>query len=233
MLDAVAARVPTGSIIDVGAGTGVLVAEARARGFRVTAAEPEGSMRRILRERFPELRVDADALPALGYADESFDIVTAGFVVNHVPSPRTAVRELLRVVRTNGVVGATIWPAGASPLRPVWERMARAVDAPLGVALPAEDDFPRTPEGLAALFAEAGARAIGVETPSWIWRVAPASLWEVVEGGIASIGTIYRRADHEGRRRMRAAFDDAAAALTGASGLLELPHTAILAVAHR
>jgi len=233
LIDAVAASVPTGSLLDIGSGTGVLVTEARARGFRVTAAEPEASMRRVLNERFPDLCVDADALPRLRYPDGTFDAVTTGFVLNHVPSPRAAVRELLRVTRLGGVVGATIWPTGASPLRPVWEHMAAVVEAPLGAPLPAEADFPRTADGLATVFADAGAAEVVTSLPSWVWHVAPARLWEAVEGGIASIGSVYRGADDEQRRRMRAAFDAATAELTSASGVLELPHTAVLAVARR
>ena len=47
----------------------------------------------------------------LPFADGTFHAVTANFVVNHVPDPRGAVRDLARVLRPGGRVAMTIWPA--------------------------------------------------------------------------------------------------------------------------
>lgn len=232
-MDAVAARMPSGDLLDVGAGTGVLIAEALARGYTVSAAEPEASMREVLTREFPGIDLRADALPDLDVGVAAFDIVTAGFVINHVRQPRAAVRELLRVTRAGGVVAATVWPQGASPLSPLWMAMAGAVDEPLGVALAPADDFPRTPEGLAAILGDAGARDVVATTTSWTWTVPPERLWVAVEGGIASIGNLYRRMDSPARHRMREAFDETVATMVSASGQLVLPHTAILAVGQR
>ncbi len=232
-LDAVAARLPSGRLLDVGAGSGVLVDEALTRGYTVTASEPEASLRDVLVRCFPRVRVHAAGLPDLCFDDGSFDVVTAGFVLNHVRQPRAAARELLRVTRTGGVVAATIWPQGASPLRPLWEAMAAAAGEPLGVALAPAEEFPRTPEGLRSLLADAGAREVVTTTPAWTWTVTPERLWVAVAGGIASIGNLYRRMEPHARVRMRQAFDETAAAMASASEELVLPHTAILAVGRR
>lgn len=234
LLDAVGERVAGGVLLDVGAGSGVLTDAARARGYDVAAAEPEASMRAVLRTAHPDLEVAAAGLPHLAYNDGSFDIVAANFVVNHVADPRESVRELARVTRAGGVVAVTIWPAGASPLRPVWEAMADAAGAPpLVNALPPERDFPRTEEGLATLLTAASLTDVRTVRPAWIWEVAPGVLWRAVEGGIAKIGNLYRRVDPAARERMRAAFDRETGARALASGLLALPHDAILAVGTR
>lgn len=232
-LDAVAARMPSGRLLDVGAGSGVLVGEALTRGYTVSASEPEASLRAVLARTFPEVTVDASGLPDLDVDDGSFDIVTAGFVLNHVRQPRAAAREMLRVTRSGGVVAATIWPAGASPLRPLWHAMATAVEEPLAVALSPTDDFPRTPDGVASLLADAGAREVAATMSAWTWTVTPERLWVAVEGGIASIGNLYRRVGPSARARMRQSFDETAASMVSASAELVLPHTAIVAVGRR
>lgn len=234
LLDAVGARVAGGAFLDVGAGSGVLTDAARARGYDVRATEPEASMRAVLRAAHPDLEVAAAAVPHLPYDDGSFDVVAANFVVNHVADPRASVRELARVTRAGGVVAVTIWPTGASPLRPVWEAMAGAAGAPpLANALPPEHDFPRTEEGLAALLAAASLTDVQTTRPAWMWEVAPGVLWHAVEGGIATIGNIYRRVDPAAQERMRAAFERETGARVEASGLLALPHDAILAIGTR
>jgi len=236
VMDEIGVHVAAGTLLDVGAGSGALTAEAIARGFEVSAAEPEPSMRTVLRAAFPSIEVSAGALPSLGFADASFDVVTANFVLNHVESPRAAARELFRVTRPGGVVAATIWPQGASPLRPVWEAMATTVGEPLGTALPPVEDFPRSAEGLVSLFTDAGARDVATTTPAWTWQVSSGSLWTAVEGGIASIGNLYRRVGPSAKQRIRASFDDHMAALAGASTgdeTIDLPHRAILAVGRR
>lgn len=130
-------------------------------------------------------------------------------------------------------MAATIWPAGASPLRPLWEAMSDAAGAPPATPLPPELDFERSTTGLGGLLHGAGLRDVQTSTPSWIWEVSPQSLWRAVEGGIAAIGAVYRRAPADVRVRMREVFDRETAARASASGVLILPHEAILAVGTR
>lgn len=235
LLDALAARVPRGRFLDVGAGSGVIAAAAQARGFDVSAAEPEASMRAVLRDTHPRLDVLEAGLPDLPIADEAYDAVSANFVLNHVADPRASAAELARVTRPGGAVAATIWPAGASPLRPIWEAMSAVT--PGGSppnALPPERDFSRTPAGLATLFEGAGLRDVSAHAVEWTWSVAPTLLWRALEGGIATIGNLYRRSDVATRARMREVYDSESARRADAvSGLLVLPHTALLATGTR
>lgn len=234
VLDAVAARVPRGDLLDVGAGSGALLAAAELRGYVLHAAEPEPTLIAVLRDVHPHVAVAPAALPHLPYPDGAFDAVTATFVLNHVHDPRASARELARVSRAGGAVAATIWPAEASPLRPLWEAMSRVAGTMSPPhSLPPGRDFPRTPEGLARLLTDAGVRDVDTSEPAWTWEISPDALWSGVEGGIATIGNLYRRVDPPTRRRMREVYERESAALVGTSDVLRLPHTAVLAVGTR
>jgi ubiquinone/menaquinone biosynthesis C-methylase UbiE len=45
----------------------------------------------------------------LPFADDAFDAVVSGLVLNFVPEPAQAVAEMTRVVRPDGVVAAYVW----------------------------------------------------------------------------------------------------------------------------
>ncbi len=93
-------RIPaTGDLLDVGAGTGALWEEPY--GGRLTFADASPAMCALLRERAPAVRADAMALP---FRDTSFDTVVACHMLYHVADPRTALRELHRVLRNGGTV---------------------------------------------------------------------------------------------------------------------------------
>lgn len=192
------------SLLDVGSGDGTLVAAWSDAGWAVTACEPEETMRSVSRRRLPPVAPVAAALPDLPFADRSFDVAVANFVLNHVASPRAAAAELGRVSRA--CVVATIWTHS-----PSWfwaEIVARAGVSPHeGAGLPAAQDFERTTEGLASMLAEAGLHGIRTEEIAWIWSARPNALWRSVEGAVAGAGALYAALDADDRARFRDAFD--------------------------
>lgn len=126
LLDAVgleAARAPS-RIVDVGCGTGALAVAAAARwpeaeieatdissgmlavaSRTIAAAGPAGG--RVHLSRAP-----ADRLP---FADGSFDLALAAFVLQLVPSRPRALREMRRVLRPGGRLAYVGWLAGGGP----------------------------------------------------------------------------------------------------------------------
>jgi demethylmenaquinone methyltransferase/2-methoxy-6-polyprenyl-1,4-benzoquinol methylase len=99
---------PTGALLDVGAGTGEIALEAkRSRpGLNVTALDLTSGMMKVGRtkEYGDSIRwVQGDAL-RLPFPDESFDVVTSGYLVRNVPDVAGAFREQLRVVKKGGRV---------------------------------------------------------------------------------------------------------------------------------
>lgn len=121
--------------LDVGCGTGSWALELASRGAQVAGVDASAAMVAVARAkaaatpdaaaRSVEFRVArAEALP---FASGVFDLVTALFVLEFVPQPEAAVREMARVLRPGGwaVVGAlNRWSPWA------WWRRARAWFAP-------------------------------------------------------------------------------------------------------
>ncbi|MBS2938325.1 class I SAM-dependent methyltransferase [Nocardioides sp. J2M5] len=99
---------PGTRLLDVGCGTGALVAEARRRGHDAVAVEADPEMAALAQGRLGD-DVAVAALPDLPHAGAGFDAVTANFVLNHVDDPRASARELVRVAAPGGRVRATIW----------------------------------------------------------------------------------------------------------------------------
>lgn len=222
-----ALREPHGqTLLDVGSGDGTLAAAWSDAGWKATACEPEETMRTASRRLHPRIETVEGRLPDLPFADGSFDVVVANFVLNHVASPRASAAELRRVSR--GAVVATIWT-----LSPSWlwaEITARAGVAPfMGSRLPDDEDFERTADGFAGALREAGLEHLEVTEIAWTWDAAPESLWRSVEGGVAGAGALYARLDPQERLRFRAAFE-VVVEERSTGGAVPLEHRAALAV---
>jgi ubiquinone/menaquinone biosynthesis C-methylase UbiE len=112
-IDEVLSELAGERLLDVGCGTGDLLAEAIERGWAAEGVDPDPDMVAMSEAVAPGC-VRQAALPELPYDDGTFDAVTANFVVNHVPDPRAAMRELARVIAPRGRLAVTIWPAGGA-----------------------------------------------------------------------------------------------------------------------
>jgi len=108
---------------------------------------------------------------ALAVADDGFDAVVSGLVLNFVAEPAKMVAEMVRVGRPGSAIALYVWDYGAGMelLRSFWDA-AKALD-PAAAALDEAVRFPGcAPAPLEALFATAGlvgvaTRAIDVHTP--------------------------------------------------------------------
>ncbi|MGC5167175.1 class I SAM-dependent methyltransferase [Luteimicrobium sp. DT211] len=222
-------------VLDVGTGTGTVALLARGRGADALACDADPGMVATAvgtagRDGAPLTGVVA-ALPALPFADGSFDAVTAGFVLNHVGRPRAAAAELARVALPGRRVAVTIWaspPAAGQTL--VGRALAAAgIERPTTFpSLDGADDFPRTADGLAALLRDAGLVDVVVEERRWVHRVDADTWWAGPASGVATVGKVLTGAPSEARAAARAHFDRLADELRGDDGLLALPHVALL-----
>ena len=104
------------------------------------------------RARF--VAADARALP---FADARFDVVVSGLVLNFVPDPARAVREMSRVARAGGRVAAYVWDyAGRMELiRRFWDAAAALDPAAAQLAEGLRFELCQ-PEPLTRLFETAG-----------------------------------------------------------------------------
>lgn len=221
----IAGRGHGGTLLDVGAGDGTLAAAWTDDGWRVTAAEPDPSMREAARARHPELRLVDVGLPCLTFDDRGFDVVTANFVLNHVADPRAAAAELRRVARE--LVIATTWSASPTAL---WADVIAYAGLPpaSGTRLPADKDFERSADGLARMLTDAGWLP-EVSELNWTWRAEPDALWRSVDGGVAGAGAYYATLAAADRARFRAAFEELVHARSE-GGRMPMTQTAAIAV---
>lgn len=99
-------------ILDVGTGTALIPLELCGRDvpIRVTAVDLAAHMLQLgqrnvirsgLQSRIKLEQVDAKRLP---YRDSSFDWVISNSIVHHIPEPLDALREMVRVLKPNGLL---------------------------------------------------------------------------------------------------------------------------------
>ncbi|NEC20936.1 methyltransferase domain-containing protein [Streptomyces parvus] len=219
-------------VLDVGCGTGTVSAAAVARGASVYAADADPGMVATTRRAVPGVTPHIARLPELPYADDTFDAAVGNFVLNHVGRPLAALAELRRITRPGGRVAVTIWRSPGAPGQTLIGRAAQSAGLTRPTWLPAlapQDDFPRTPEGLAALLDTAGLLGAECSEVAWEHRCDPDTWWAGAERGIGAIGQVLNSGGAEGMVAARRAYDDLSAEFLTEGGLLALPHVALLA----
>ncbi|MGW1292764.1 class I SAM-dependent methyltransferase [Streptomyces sp. NPDC002533] len=231
LLDAAEAG-PGTRVLDVGCGSGTVSAAAVARGASVYAADADPGMAAATRRAVPAATAHIARLPELPYVNDTFDAVVGNFVLNHVGRPLAALAELRRITRPGGRVAVTIWRSPGAPGQTLIGRAAQAAGLTRPAWLPAlapEDDFPRTPEGLAALLEAAGLLGAECFEVTWEHRCDPDTWWAGAERGIGAIGQVLNSGGAEGMAAARRAYDGLSAEFLTRDGLLVLPHVALLA----
>jgi demethylmenaquinone methyltransferase/2-methoxy-6-polyprenyl-1,4-benzoquinol methylase len=92
------------TILDLAAGTGSSSVVFAKEGVKVIASDFSEGMLAVGRKRHPELEfvyADATKLP---FKDATFDAVTISFGLRNVNEPKTALKEMLRVLKPGGKV---------------------------------------------------------------------------------------------------------------------------------
>lgn len=223
------ARVPAdGEVLDVGCGTGSLSEALLGRGTASvvgvdpSAAYVEFAVSRLARNGNVSFRVgDAMALP---FPDGRFPAVVSSLMLNHVPDPARALREMRRVAKDGGVVACCVWDysGGMEMLRTFWDA---AVSLDPGAA--AWDEGPRfavcRPEGLAEAYRQAGLARVetaAVEIPMVFAGFD--DYWRPFLGGQGPAGRYAMSLSEGGREALRDLLEsrlrpraDGAIALTG------------------
>ena len=103
-----AAPAPGARLLDVGAGRGAVARAALALGCTVTAVDASaGMVARLAADHRDMLVLQQDA-GSLRFPDGSFDVVTAGFVVQVLDEPEVALAEFHRVLVPGGTVALSL-----------------------------------------------------------------------------------------------------------------------------
>jgi demethylmenaquinone methyltransferase/2-methoxy-6-polyprenyl-1,4-benzoquinol methylase len=116
-----------GHVLDVATGTGLVAAELRRRGFRVTGVDQSPEMLASARRRFGDaielVEASAESLP---FGDASVDHLTVTYLLRYVADPGATLGELARVVRPDGVIASLEFGVPGGVARPAWELYVRA-----------------------------------------------------------------------------------------------------------
>ncbi len=126
-----------GRILEVGVGTGLSL-DQYARRNRIVGIDISEPMLDKARERVKRLRLgNVEAISVmdaenLTFADASFDVVVAQYVVTAVPHPEKALDEFLRVVRPGGEIIITTRLGAEKGVRGTVEKWLMPVTSRLG-----------------------------------------------------------------------------------------------------
>jgi SAM-dependent methyltransferase len=102
LLDLIGEQVPSGRLLDVGCGPGLLLDEAARRGYEVMGVELSRDAARHARE---ELGLDVRELALEDFEDAAgFDVVVLADVIEHVEDPVAAIARCATLLRPGGVL---------------------------------------------------------------------------------------------------------------------------------
>jgi phosphatidylethanolamine/phosphatidyl-N-methylethanolamine N-methyltransferase len=119
---------PNDRILEVGVGTGINIS-LYPRNCHITGIDLSGSMlekarERVARQGLRNVRLLEMDAASLTFADDSFDIVYAPYLVSVVPDPVQVVREMRRVCRPGGKIIVLNHFRSANP---ILSRLERAI----------------------------------------------------------------------------------------------------------
>jgi SAM-dependent methyltransferase len=144
--------------LDVGCGTGILiqtildtVSPRAVLGIDSSEGYIEFARKHVQDQRVSFRLGDAQVLPVKSAA---YDVVVSGLVLNFIPKPSQALREMIRVLRIGGTVAAYVWDyADQMQLMRYFWNSAVALDGTAALALDEGQRFPLCqPEPLRQLF---------------------------------------------------------------------------------
>lgn len=116
-------------VLDVACGTGVVARRAAERGADVIGLDVNADMLSVAR-RYAGIEWREGRAEALPFEDDSFDVVTSQFGLMFFDDRVTALREMRRVLRSNGRLVVAVW--GALEDTPGYARMAALLERLFG-----------------------------------------------------------------------------------------------------
>ena len=161
MLKPIAAKIPNGSLLEIGCSSGYYADVLNVRGIdlRYSGCDYSPAFIRLAQHYHPELSFDVEDATSLRYADNSFDIVVSGCCLLHIPEYGIAIAETARVTRRYALFHRT--PVLACRATQFFSKRAYGVET-------VEIHFSESE--LVATFAEHGLCVVGVESISADWR---------------------------------------------------------------
>jgi len=115
------------SLLDVGCGPGTITADLAGRlaPGRVCGIDPSADVVAAAEREHAGIEFATGDVYTMAFDDASWDIVHAHQVLQHLPDPVTALKEMRRVVRPGGIVAARDSDYAAFTWHPADDRLAR------------------------------------------------------------------------------------------------------------
>lgn len=210
---------PSARALDLGAGSGALTGALLARGCQVTAVDAAPAMVAKLARLHPAAAARTMDVARLDFPDESFDLVTAGFVMHLLDDPAATMAEAHRVLRPGGVFSFST-PHGVEKA-PEWDfypalrdEFQRFIPEGRGrLSRPLDEEQLLKDAGFRDLDYIAVEQRLPVEDADAFWN------WELSHGSRAFIDSLPtpQRAQFEARLRARLAAMDSIVHASGAA----------------
>ncbi|MBF0815804.1 class I SAM-dependent methyltransferase [Microbacterium paludicola] len=161
-----AAVAPGARVLDVGCGSGQLLAHLESQGFAVAGTDPAPRMVELAREHAPGADVRLGGFEALPFPDGAFDAVLAVNSLQFAEDHVAALREAARVLAPGGAIGVASWAeTSRNDIETVEDALAAAHDEE-----PGEDPDYRLPGGLEAWLTDAGLHVVAAGTVDVTWE---------------------------------------------------------------
>lgn len=155
-------------VLDVGCGSGELLAHVTGLGARAAGVDPAPRMRARARDRVPGADVRDGRAEHLPFADASFEVVVAVNALQLAADVPAALGEMARVLVAGGAVAVAGWAEGS---RNDLDVVERAVAAAHDDEVPPDGEL-RRPGGLEAALGEAGLDVVAAGLTAAPWRAA-------------------------------------------------------------
>jgi SAM-dependent methyltransferase len=175
---------PDARLLDVGAGRGAVARVALARGCAVTAVDAAPGMVARLRADFPTVTVSQMDAHRFGFPNATFDVVTAGFVIDLLSDPAAGLAEMRRVLRPGGVLALST--PGPLPHRERWQWLVELAREFYPATVREDPDGPAEPD-VAGLLAEAGFVGLSRKAFEYPQPISdPVALWDLFTSRLPS-----------------------------------------------
>ncbi|MFD2517369.1 class I SAM-dependent methyltransferase [Salinimicrobium flavum] len=93
------AKKEKGNLLDIGAGTGDFLKEAKEQDWKISGVEPNTGAREIAYKKGVHLKADTSSFPS-----DHFDVITMWHVLEHVPDLDIQIAELDRLLKRDGLL---------------------------------------------------------------------------------------------------------------------------------
>ena len=89
----------TGSLLDIGAGTGDFLKQAKKRSWKISGVEPNSSARNLAAKKEINLKENISS-----FEGEKFDVITLWHVLEHLPNLDSTISKIEKLVKPGGVL---------------------------------------------------------------------------------------------------------------------------------